>query len=127
MCFQVLIFSSQYGFNSIFAEDKDTKLHSYPRKAYVFLYYYTKMVFYHLLVFTIGFVLMLAYAIVFAFYSFTIAWIFNPILQSVLLLIGPCIKLPMQMWVIAISPYTDHLVKLYYRVCPEGCVCRHKH
>ena len=119
--------SSQYGFNSIFAEDKDTKLHPRPRAMYELIYFYTKMVFYHVLVFTIGFVLMVSYAIVIAFYSFTIAWIFNPILQSFLLWITPCLKLPMQLYVIMISPYADHLVKLCYRLCPEGLVCRHKH
>ena len=83
------------------------------------VYYYTKMAIYHFLVFTIGFPLMLLYALLIAICAFTIAWILSPILQSSLMFLGPIIKMPMRIVVVFFSPVTVHLVKAIRKICPQ--------
>ena len=111
--------SSQYGFKNIFTEDKDTEIRPLPRKVFEYIFTCVKRACYQFLVFTIGFLLMFVYGLLFAVYSFSVAWIMNPILRSCLLFLGPCIKLPMQIMVMACAPCTDHLVKAIQKICPQ--------
>ena len=114
-----LSLSPQFEFERIFAEDINTKMHSRPKEVFKCIYYYTKLSSYYLLVFTFGFLLMICYALLFALYAFCLTWIFIPLIQSTLLILRPCARMPMQIVEIAFSPSTERFVKTMRRICPQ--------
>ena len=94
-------------------------MHSRPKEVFKCIYYYTKLSSYYLLVFTFGFLLMICYALLFALYAFCVTWIWNPLIQSTLFILRPCLIMPMQIFVIAVSPNTERFVKIMRRICPQ--------
>ena len=103
----------------MFAEDKDTKLHPILRRGFVAAYYYTKMVAYHFLVLTLGFFLMIFYALMISIGAFSVTWCIGPMLQMIMVSMSPFVQVAMKIVVIFCAPCTAHCVKAIRKICPQ--------
>lgn len=83
-----LILVFQLDFNACFFEHKSTSTITPVYKVYGYVFEYTKLIIYNILVFVLGVPFAVFWGIIFSLVSFILTWIWNPVLKLSLLLIG---------------------------------------